>query len=85
MGIADKLPQFPSGADHAIVGHAVFNVTPEQTGAYFHHGTASISHSSMTGVVGLYDGSAGFNTVSDDFVSGSSTGQPSFVSMSPIM
>ncbi|WP_353229773.1 cytochrome c oxidase assembly protein [Novosphingobium sp.] len=23
-------------SDHAIVGHAVFNVTPEQTGAYFH-------------------------------------------------
>ena len=23
-------------SNHAIVGHAVFNVTPEQTGAYFH-------------------------------------------------
>jgi len=23
-------------SDHAIVGHAVFNVTPEQTGSYFH-------------------------------------------------
>jgi len=23
-------------SDHAIIGHAVYNVTPEQTGAYFH-------------------------------------------------